>query len=205
MSELSYINNPWRQRIIWIIIYSVVLSTLVLGLYKFAEHLRTHSVPVGQITLNIPYTRYLVGEPITFTINNNFNSPVYITNQCPREPLSVYRYDNSQWVRIHDIAAEKECPDEERLEMVPANGSVSGSFVPWHNLFSQPGKYRVVVYVAYYNTLPYQDFEVIAAPAIPMPVNTSTQTKSSSSSQNQQTPTTQPRRQQPINREPNDD
>jgi hypothetical protein len=105
-----------------------------------------------------------VGETISFTITNNYNSPLYVLNNCPNEPLAVYRLQDSSWVRQHDTASLEECPTEDRQVSVAANAVTSGDFSAWHNLFSQPGKYRVVAYVEYYNALPYQEFEVIAKP-----------------------------------------
>jgi hypothetical protein len=153
------------MRVIWAIVYAALAVMFMLGLYWTAQRIRTHTLPVGSIQLTVPYSKYLVGETVSFTIKNNYNSPVYLLNHCPDEPLEVYRLENGQWVRQHDEASLDDCPDERRQISVPANGLVSGSFAPWRNLFKQPGKYRVVAFVEYYNALPYQDFEVIALPA----------------------------------------
>lgn len=202
--ELNYVQHPWRTRLTWIAVYVVMICGALYGLYIVANRSRTHTIPVGTIELSIPYSRYLVGEPITFTVKNHFNSPVFITNQCPNEPFNVYRYENNTWVRIHDVASEKDCRDENRLEKVPANGSVSGSYEPWQNLFNKAGKYRIVIYVAYYNTLPYQDFEIIDKPAVPVvpTVKASIPTNTKNSIP---TKTTQPTIIRPPNIEPNDD
>lgn len=164
-SELLYSRHPKKVRVFWAIVYSTLAVVCMFGLYRAAQHIRTHTLPTGNIQLTIPYSKYLVGETISFTIKNDYNSPIYIMNHCPDEPLEVYRQDNGQWVRQHDKAALEDCPDEQRQVSVPANGIVNGSFTPWKNLFKQPGKYRVVAFVEYYNALPYQDIEVIAQPA----------------------------------------
>ena len=163
--ELKYIKNPRRQRIVWSAVYIIIGLVTLFGLYKAASRIKTHSLPVGQIQLSIPFSKYLNGEVITFTIKNNFNSPIYITNECPAEPLNVYQQEGGKWVRIHDTASLKDCSKEARQVLVPANGSVSGNFAPWHHLFNKPGKYRVVVSIEFYDSLPYQDFEIINAPA----------------------------------------
>ncbi len=178
--ELNYAHNKTRSRLAWVMFYVVATALVIGGLYAVALRIQTHSLPVGQVELVIPYSKYLVGEPITFTVKNNFNSPVYVLNKCPAEPLNVYRLENNRWVRIHDQALKNDCPIEDRQVTVPANSSVDGDFTDWPNLFKTPGKYRVVAYVEYYNALPYQEFEVVAKPVPPavksLPTSVSTPT-----------------------------
>jgi hypothetical protein len=127
-----------------------------------AEQTETHIVPVGQVKLTVPYSKYIVGEKISYTIKNNYNSSIYIINNCPSEPLAVYRFENNKWVRQHDQTTQGECAGQQRQINVEPGGSITGDFSPWHNLFKTPGKYRLVVAVEHYNSLPYQDFEVVA-------------------------------------------
>ncbi len=166
--ELEYVHDPRRFRIAWAIFYVIGSLVLLACLYVLAMTIQTHSVPSGQVRLSVPYSRYVVGEPITFTLTNDFNSAIYVTNNCPAEPLSVYRQDSAGiWERLHDQAALGDCPSEDRLIEISAFHSQQGSFAAWHNLFTRPGKYRIVAYVEYYNAMPYQDFEVIAKPSSP--------------------------------------
>lgn len=165
MGELGNTQHPLRIRIFWACIYLLIIVGFVFGMYAAATRIRTHTLPVGQVQLTTPYSKYLAGETVSFTLKNNYNSPIYIINNCPSEPLEVYKQEGSLWVRQHDQAAISDCHIEQRQVIVPANGVVNGTFAPWHNLFSQPGKYRVVAFVEYYNALPYQELEVIAQPA----------------------------------------
>lgn len=166
--ELRYAYSKIFSRLAWIAFWIVFLGFLIYGLYQAASTMQLRSLPTGQIQLIVPYSKYIVGETVTFTVKNNYNSPISLTNGCPSEPLNVYRLENGSWVRIHDTAAINECPKENRQIVIAANSSVSGSFAPWHHLFNTPGRYRVVAYVEYYDALPYQDFEVIAK-YIPVP------------------------------------
>lgn len=174
--ELRYAHSKRFSRVAWLLFWAALLSLLAYGFYQVVGNIQMRSLPSGQIQLSVPYSKYLVGETITFTIKNNYNSAVYLINDCPSEPLNVYRQENGAWVRIHDTASITDCPTENRQIEVAANGSVNGSFAPWHNLFNTPGKYRVVAYVEYYDALPYQDFEIVAKyvpapkPAVSTPV-----------------------------------
>lgn len=183
--ELLYTHHPGHFRIIWLLVYVIIAVALVVGLLEAASRIKTHTLPVGQVQLSVPYSTYVVGETVSFTIKNNFNSTIYIANQCPSEPLNVYRWDVGSWVRIHDQAAQSDCASEQRQVTIPPHGTQSGSFGPWHHLFNQPGKYRIVAYVDFYDALPYQDFDVIAKP------QTSSSTQSNQSTNTAPTPAVQ--------------
>ena len=164
--ELLFVKQPERNYIKWVIFYSLLIIFTLFGLYQVAAHVRTHGLPAGSMVLSVPYTKYVVGEEITFVLKNNFNSVVFISNNCPQEPLAVYKQVSGSWVRQHDQTSEENCVDEARSIGVAPNGDVKGSFAKWKNLFSTPGKYRVVAYVEYYNSLPYADFEIVDKTAV---------------------------------------
>ncbi len=180
--ELLYSHSKSKIRIFWTSFYVVLLLISIFGIYLVTSRIRTHTIPNGQVELTIPYSKYLVGETISFQLKNDYNSPIYLSNNCPSEPLAVYRLDNDQWIRQHDTASIEECPNQNRQISIPANGTVNSSFAPWRNLFSKPGKYRVVAFVEYYNELPYQEFEIIAKP---QPQESSTANPSSSSNKSE--------------------
>lgn len=170
MSRLRpHFAHPVRVRLIWACVYIVILAGATALAYYAAEQIKTRIVPTGQIQLSVPYSQYMVGEAISFSLKNNFNSSVDVMNQCPAEPLAVYYQQNGSWIRQHDTASASDCLAEQRQVTVPANGVVNGTFAPWHHLFEKPGKYRIVAYVEYYNALPYQDIEVLPYPVIAPP------------------------------------
>lgn len=177
---------PFKTRIKWGLLYLAVFCIFMSGLYIAANKIKTHTLPVGQIELTVPYSQYLVGEVVSFSLKNNYNSPVYITNNCPSEPLAVYRLEEGVWKRQHETTSKNNCPNQERQVSIPANGVVHGTFEPWRNLFSKPGKYRVVAFVEFYNYLPFQDFEIITPPAKFVAQKTSS--TSSQGTQKTQTP-----------------
>lgn len=164
-SELKNIRKPFRLRSYWFLVYLILVIAAVSVVFVAAEQAETHILPVGQVKLTVPYSKYIVGEKISYTIKNSYNSSIYIINNCPSEPLAVYRFENNKWVRQHDQTTQGECAGQQRQISVEPGGSITGNFSPWHNLFKKPGKYRVVVAVEHYNSLPYQDFEVVAVGA----------------------------------------
>lgn len=159
--ELLYVHNPNRIRMYWGIFWVVLIAAFMIASYQVAAHVRTHSAPTGQLTLSVPYSKYVVGEEVAFSLTNSFNSTIFVSNECPSEPLMVYKQEGTKWVRIHDTVSQADCKNEARTIAVPSNGVVTGSFGKWKNLFAKPGKYRIVAYVEYYNALPYSDIEII--------------------------------------------
>jgi len=163
--ELHHVQNPWHSRFIWLLVYIGLLASAIIVLVLMVGRVRTYSLPAGSVELRVPYSKYLVGEVISFTVKNNFNSPIQVTNSCPAEPLSVYRLEGKTWVRIHQNIDIRDCADDERNVTIPANRSMTATFARWNKLFATPGTYRVVAQVQYYNALPYQQFEVMREPA----------------------------------------
>lgn len=179
--ELDYTLHPKTTYLKWGVIYVLIFSVLAGIFMLIVGRIHTYSIPVGSFQLTVPYAKYQVGDTVTFTLKNNFNSTVYVTDDCPSEPLAVYRFDNSTWVRVHDDVSLINCETKDRQIAIAAGGERTGSFADWKNLFTTPGKYRVVAYVDYFDAMPYQDFEVVAAPAPVVSSTTKTQTNSSTS------------------------
>lgn len=177
--ELDYSRNPKLTYIKWGVVYVVFFALAATIFLLIADRIHTYSIPQGSFELTIPYSKYLVGESVAFTLKNNFNSPVRVTNDCPGEPLAVYKLDGKNWVRIHAQASSDSCKQKERQITIPAGGQQSGNFDEWKELFANPGTYRVVARVQYFNSMPYQDFKVIKKPTpapapapVPTPVRT---------------------------------
>ncbi|MEO8105202.1 MAG: hypothetical protein ABI602_02595 [Candidatus Saccharibacteria bacterium] len=161
--ELHYWQHRWRRRAIWAASYILLFGLVVILLYWVGDQFRTHTLPVGTIQLSVSQVHYVVGEPVVFTITNKLNTSVYATNECPTEPLDVYKLVNQKWVRQIDSTDVQSCQDEQRQVATPADSSVTGSFASWPQLFNSPGTYRIVAVINNYNGLPYVDFNVVAS------------------------------------------
>ncbi len=187
--ELHHARNPHHTYIRWAIFYTVILLVSIGLFFIVTSRIRTYTIPSGALELSVPYKKYLVGESISFTLKNNYNSAIYVENECPAEPLTVYRREGTDWVRVHDKAAAESCTSKQRQISVPSNSQQSGTFDAWPHLFEKPGLYRIVAHVDYFNAVPYQDFEIITKPEViatkPAPAATSTQRQTSTN----QTPT----------------
>lgn len=185
-----------KQRIIVGSLYVGAIAVALYALYVVGNRMQTRALPSGSIKLTSEYNTYMLGDEIKFTLQNNYNGAIYFDNSCPNEPLEVYRLEYGKWKQIHDKRSAKTCSGERTIK-IPGKSSVTTSFKPWKDLFDKAGTYRIVAYVDYYGSLPYDDFEIVEKPTIPeIPAlidipsstaqtsNQSTSTSSNSSSSN---------------------
>lgn len=161
------INN--RKLIGFVIFYSLLLCGFAFGVYKFAEGIESYTLPAGSIELNSEYSSYVVGEPVKVSIKNNLNTTIYIKNECPNEPLNVYRWENEKWTAITEKTSASSCTNKQREIGIKPNSTQIVSYEPWNKLFAVPGKYRVLAAVGGFRSFPYIDFVVIA-PVEPKPI-----------------------------------
>ncbi len=168
------------------LLIAVVTALLLILFWAFdllGSRIHTRSIPSGSISVSTNYSKYLVGEPVTFTITNNFNSTIYVNNNCPDEPLEIYKFQtDGTWIQVHDDTVTSECKDSDRKIVVAPNDSATGSYERWPNLFKEPGRYRIVAYVEFYNELPYQDFDIVAKPEVPTSSSTTNTSPASTGS-----------------------
>lgn len=163
-SELAYMKHPGRRRLAWMAFYVLLGVAVIFGIYIFANNVRARTLPVGQIEIHSVQSKYLLGEPVNVKVTNNLSTQIYVGNECPKEPLSIYRQEDDRWVRMHGTADLKICKSQNRIIELAANSSSIVNFGLWQKMFSKAGKYRVVAIVDNYNSLPYEDFEIVEPP-----------------------------------------
>lgn len=157
--------NLFGYMLPWVFVYLAIITAAVffggVTYHKYNEH----RLPTGNIELTVDKLSYQLGETVSFTVTNHFPVPVFVTNQCPNEPLSVYRWNNEEWVQLHAVAQDdSECYTQERNVAIPSEATRSYDFSDWEDLFSSPGVYRIAASIDHYADIPFQDF-VILEPA----------------------------------------
>ncbi len=156
-------HSRLRNYVPWVATYLFIIGAATAFGVSTYEKYNTHQLPSGHIELVIDKTAYQLGEPIAFTVINHFPVPVFVLNQCPEEPLSVYRWENNTWTQLHATAKnDGECRTEERKVSIPSDGSRGYNFDDWPDLFSVPGVYRISAHINHYPDTPFQDFAVLA-------------------------------------------
>lgn len=162
--ELKTPSKMTKYRLMWVGIYVLIfVLSGVFAYYIMHERAEDH-LPSGFVDLKVSSTQYNIGDSIDFTVYNYYPVEIFVLNQCPNEPLHVFKWNENKWEQIH-AKADKEnssCSKQSRKIAIPANGSLTYNFNDWPDLFTDPGVYRLVMSVDHSNDLPYQDFRILA-------------------------------------------
>lgn len=83
------------------------------------------------------------GSAPQLTITNNSAEVLTIANDCPNEPLAVYRYVDGQWSQIEATASHITCSSTEPITLAQGE-SYTVDYAPWKAaLFSHFSRYQV--------------------------------------------------------------
>ncbi len=164
-------NNPLKfikhitakYHLIWVLTYFVLIGGSASAGVSLYHKYDQNQLPGGSIEFNISKTKYQLKEPVEFTVINHFPTTIYVTNQCPGEPLNVYRWQNNEWIQIHDNAKAESasCSVQNRDVGILPEQTRTYNFNDWPNLFAMPGTYRVALSVNYSSELLFQDFNIL--------------------------------------------
>ena len=166
--ELRTKHMTIRFHILWVIFYILLIAGFVkLGLHFYREH-DEDQFPPGSISLEASKDRYKPGEAISFVIRNQFPNTIYVTNNCPEEPLNVYRWDNNKWGQIHATAKDKNsnCYKQPRHIAIKPNSTRKYDFEDWPTLFEEPGVYRLAMEIDHSDEIVFDDFVILRPPKV---------------------------------------
>ena len=104
---------------------------------------------------------YHVGQIVTVTLTNTSAVNEFVVNNCPHEPLAVYKLVGAHPVRITAATAVTTCAGEPSTYELPAGSSISTGYRNWPKLFSQPGYYQIVFTPEFYTHGATTQFQVI--------------------------------------------
>ena len=87
-------------------------------------------------------TEYNMDDLVSVKLKNNTNSDLRIENDCPREPLNVYRYKNGEWVQL-EAKPDITCEFTDDFTLQPGQ-EMTLDYISWnHALFHQIGRYKI--------------------------------------------------------------
>ena len=139
----------------------IVVAACVLVGYNVARSSFAAAPAATGISIGTDKSLYTVGEDVTVTLSNMTLSDVYVKNNCPYEPLSVYRLENTKWVSLSVSDSASKCAGEPSSYAIPANKSVKTGYHNWPDLFTAPGTYRIVANIESYSQGPSAEFQVV--------------------------------------------
>jgi len=172
-SDQQFQNRQKLNRFIgWTMFYVLLFVVFGLVINGRVHNVSTKIIPNGQISLVASKIKYTVGDSVQVQITNGLNSALVYNNHCPQEPLSVYRFENNGWSRIHSTIDNSACAGLQKNVSIAPGASYSINYAPWSQLFSQPGIYRIAALADNYNGLAYADIDVVAPASKPVAPST---------------------------------
>lgn len=128
-----------KPAILIVIIGLIIISGCMESKISEEEYIEK---PIQEVTITTDKTKYNQGDIIKAVIRNNLNTSIwYIPDDCPTEPLNVYKFINNNWKQVH-FATRALCRlIRHHIEIKP--GTVKDiSYEYWKGFF-KPGKYKI--------------------------------------------------------------
>ncbi len=174
--ELRTNNMKVRFHVLWFVFYIILVGGFIASAILVYRQHSENQFPSGSISLNVGKERYKLGEEVTFSVRNQFPSTIYVANNCPEEPLNVYRWDKKKWEQIHAKAKGKntDCHKQPRQIAIQPNSTREYNFGDWPSLFADPGVYRIAMKIDHSDELAFSDFVVLRPAKVikkPNPIN----------------------------------
>ncbi len=93
---------------------------------------------IGLATTKISYA---YGKEVKLTIQNNLAETLTIENDCPAEPLDVYKYDNGDWIQA-EISYDLKCNGADYA--IQPSENITISYASWtYGIFDEIGRYQI--------------------------------------------------------------
>lgn len=150
-----------RRTLILGVVYGILAIIIAAFGYWHVQEYFVGFIPSDKVQLVLSKDSYRVGETVQFQVINNTDDALYVSNDCPREPLTVERLSHDDWQRVSDTADPKECVDDDRAVGIPAYSSRSSDYLDWQKLFVVPGEYRLTINFDHYRGSLSQTFTIL--------------------------------------------
>jgi cyclophilin family peptidyl-prolyl cis-trans isomerase len=121
---------------------------------------RFRSLPADAAEIVLSKESYEVGEEIIFGVQNRTDKVIMVDNECPYEPLEIYRWNDSRWEHIK-AQAKVECRTGDQEIVIEPHSLVGSTFLPWSKIiFNETGKYRLELKIHGFANVFYKEFEI---------------------------------------------
>ena len=88
-------------------------------------------------------SKITIGKEVEVRITNRTEAPITIENKCPKNPLTVERYENGEWLAKDVTIEEDQCSNSGDILIEPRKTQIV-RYGAWnHELFGEAGKYRI--------------------------------------------------------------
>ncbi|MBI4993919.1 hypothetical protein HZC33_03140 [Candidatus Wolfebacteria bacterium] len=118
------------------------------------------NLPENSLEVITDKNSYKVGEEIFFGVQNKTEETFKIENECPNEPLEIYKLENDKWRHLK-VSSYIQCKNNDNIILAPYELR-GASFLPWEKLiFDQPGKYKLKLKIIGYATKFEKEIEIV--------------------------------------------
>jgi hypothetical protein len=139
---------------------AIIIPCAIIGYHSISK-LFAASPPLNGLSIVASKNIYRVGDTVAVTIANGTNVNLFIVNNCPKPPFSVYRLAVKTTVNLAPNKNPADCQNAPDTYSVPAGRSITTSYGDWPTLFATPGLYRIDFTPEYYSQSVSTQFSVI--------------------------------------------
>jgi len=130
--------NKMLKNILFFLAIFLVINFIFTSFQDKDDHLNES----GSIILTSTKDNYAKTSTVTLSLSNNTEENLVIPNECPGEPLNVYRYEKNEWIQ-KTANPELDCSGKTDLTITP-NSKANIAYDNWsHALFSEMGRYKI--------------------------------------------------------------
>ena len=138
ISKAEKINRILKNTLIFLAIF-LVINYLLQSCYGPEDETVYETGEVVLTTTRTEYSRY---QTVTVQVRNNTSEQITIPDECPAEPMNVYRYERAEWVP-KTVSPELNCEEAADTVLQPGQ-EISIPYDNWnYALFSDMGRFRI--------------------------------------------------------------
>jgi YidC/Oxa1 family membrane protein insertase len=129
-------SNKLFRPILFILIFLLV--------FQFFSKKNEQQITQDDVMLSAK-SKITIGKDVVIEIKNHSGSPIIIPDNCPKNPLTVERYMNGEWMLIEAEITPEECADKSPIEIAPKENYLL-HYKQWGlKLFNEEGRYRITL------------------------------------------------------------
>ncbi|MBI5306596.1 hypothetical protein HZB04_03370 [Candidatus Wolfebacteria bacterium] len=139
---------------------TIIIRNISESIENFVKNLFFLEIPPNSIEVITDKDRYKIGEEIFFAVQNKTEETFKIENECPSEPLEIYKLENNFWRHLK-ASSYIQCKNNKTIILHPYE-LLGASYLPWEKLiFDKPGKYKLKLEIIGYKSKFEKEIEII--------------------------------------------
>jgi len=129
-------QNKFFRPLLFIIFFLLI--------FQFFNKKDSQQVSQDDVTILIK-TKTVIGKNFDVTIKNNSQTSIVIPSNCPKNPLTVEKYSNGEWVSKEAVIEQGKCSGDKNVEIAAGTSAIIQMRQWGWELFNEEGKYRITL------------------------------------------------------------